>query len=91
MLKGYFEEIRKEEGPYFLLIKVSPKSAKNEVTGVLEDQKEKVFKVSIKAAPEKGKANSELMKFLSDLLEVPRQNIEIVSGGNKTFKLIKIL
>lgn len=75
----------------YLRIKVLPKSPKNEVVEILEDADgEKTIKIRIKAIPEKGKANAELIKFLSKELGVPRNNISIISGKTEQLKLVKI-
>lgn len=75
----------------YLRIKVLPKSPKNEVVEILEDADgEKTIKIRIKAVPEKGKANAELIKFLSKELSVPRDKISIISGKTEQLKLIKI-
>lgn len=69
-------------------IKVIPKSAKNEIVETMEDG---TLKIRIAAPPEKGKANAELIKFLSKHFEVPKTSISIVSGKSDPLKLIKIL
>ncbi len=75
----------------YLRIKVLPKSPKNEVVEILEDADgEKTIKIRIKAVPEKGKANAELIKFLSKELGVPRDKISIISGKTEQLKLIRI-
>jgi len=71
----------------YLRIKVIPKSAKNEVTEILEDD---TIKIRIKAAPEKGKANEELIKFLSKELNIDKSRIKILCGKAEQLKLIKI-
>lgn len=71
----------------YLRIKVLPKSPKNEVVEILDDE---TIKIRIKAVPERGKANAELIKFLSKELSVPRNNISIISGKTDQLKLIKI-
>lgn len=75
----------------YLRIKVLPKSPKNKVVEILEDADgEKTIKIRIKAVPEKGKANAELIKFLSKELNVPRDKISIISGKTEQLKLVKI-
>ena len=71
----------------YLRIKVIPKSPKNEITEVMDDQ---TIKIRIKAIPEKGKANAELIKFLSGELQVPKSAISIISGKTEQLKLIKV-
>lgn len=71
----------------YLRVKVTPRSAKTEVTEILEDD---TVKIRVKAIPEKGKANKELIKFLSTLLGVNKSEITILSGASEQLKLIKI-
>lgn len=75
----------------YIRIKVIPKSPKTELKGILEDSEgEKTYKIAVKAPPEKGKANVELIKFLSKELSVPKENISIISGATDRVKLIRI-
>ena len=75
----------------YLRIKVIPKSSKTEISEIMKDDSgEQTIKIRIKAAPEKGKANAELIKFLSKELNVPKPAISIISGKTDRIKLIKI-
>lgn len=75
----------------YLRIKVIPKSSKNEVVEIMKDDSgEETIKIRINATPEKGKANQELIKFLSKEMDVPKSNISIISGKSDQIKLIKI-
>ncbi|MFH1218546.1 MAG: DUF167 domain-containing protein [Candidatus Peregrinibacteria bacterium] len=71
----------------YLQVKVIPKSPKNEIIEILADN---TVKIRIKAPPEKGRANAELLKFLSKELNLPLQNLSIISGKTEQRKLIKI-
>lgn len=71
----------------YLRIKVRPKSSKNEVTEILDDE---TIKIRIKAVPENGKANEELIKFLAKELDIQKSQISIISGKSEPLKLIKI-
>jgi hypothetical protein len=73
----------------YLRIKVIPKSPKTEAVEIMEDE-EKTIKIRVKAVPEKGKANAELIRFLSKELSVPRANIVIISGKTDHIKLLRI-
>ena len=59
-----------------IVVQVQPNSRKNEIIK-FEDG---VLKLKISAPPVKGKANKELIVFLSDLLEVGKRNITIEKG-----------
>ena len=78
----------KKHNPDYLRIKVLPKSPKNEVVDILDDN---TVKIRIKAVPEKGKANKELIKFLSKELDLPKERVQIISGKTDSVKLIKIV
>ena len=69
-----------------LTVKVIPNSRKNSLEGFQGD----ILKVRIKAAPEKGKANEELIEFLADSLHVPKRDIQIISGHSSRIKKIEI-
>lgn len=68
-----------------LKILVKPNSPKNAI--ISYDKNKKAARVSIKAAPEKGKANKELVKFISKLL---KKKVEIVKGLKSREKILKI-
>lgn len=54
-----------------------------------DDSGEQTIKIRIKAVPEKGKANIELIKFLSSELNIPKDKINIISGKSTQLKLIR--
>ena len=67
-------------------VKVSPGAAINEVTGYSDG----VLQVKVKASPVKGKANRELVAFLSRRLDVSRDRIKIIRGNTSRRKLLAI-
>jgi len=75
----------------YLKIKVIPRSHINEVVDLMiGEDNEQIYKIRIKAPPEKGKANAELVKFLGKHLDIPKDRIEIIAGKSETTKLIRI-
>ena len=84
------EEINKlnEKQEAYLRIKVSPNSSETIFRTKLDDE---TIKIDIKAQPEKGKANKELIKYLSNIFEVNKKNVRILSGISDRLKLIKIV
>ncbi|MBR9691179.1 YggU family protein [Candidatus Woesearchaeota archaeon] len=68
-----------------LKILVKPNSPKNEI--IAWDNEKQALKVSIKAPPEKGKANTEVIKFFSKLL---KKKILIHSGKTSRTKVLRI-
>lgn len=71
-----------------LPVRVIPRASRNEIVEVLSDQ---TVKIRLTAPPVEGKANQELIKFLSDILDTPKSKIEIVAGTTGRDKLVSIL
>jgi len=69
-----------------LKIKVIPSSGKQEL---FLDQSNQI-KCRLKSAPEKGKANSELIKYLSKITKIPKTEIQLISGKTSRNKTLKI-
>lgn len=69
-----------------LNLKVSPKSSRNAITGWMGD----TLKLSVTAAPEKGKANQAVIDVLAAVLDLPRSNIDIVRGGTTAQKQVEV-
>jgi uncharacterized protein (TIGR00251 family) len=76
----------KRTGNRRLEVKVTPNTGRNEITGWRDD----VLQVKIAAAPEKGKANRELIDFLGRVLAVKKSDISIVKGETSRNKSIEI-
>jgi uncharacterized protein (TIGR00251 family) len=68
-------------------IRVQPRSSKNEISEILDDG---TIKIRLTAPAHEGKANHALIKFLSDLMQVPSNAIEIVAGQKNKDKLVTI-
>ncbi len=67
-------------------VRVYPNSATNEVVGFAD----RVLQMRIAAPPIKGKANKELIAFLSQILEVGKSKVSIIKGHNLRNKVITI-
>ena len=69
-----------------ITIQIQPNAKRNEVLGFEDD----VLRVKIAAPPVKGKANKELIDFLSGLLGVSKGSIIIEKGFTSRRKVIAI-
>ncbi|MCP4229043.1 MAG: YggU family protein [bacterium] len=69
-----------------LAVIVVPRSSRTEITGVMGEY----LKIRLAAPPVDGKANEELVKFLSKLFRIPKSNIIIKSGTSGKRKLLDI-
>ncbi len=71
----------------YLRIKVTTKQPKTEYLSILADG---TIKIRLKAVPEKGRANEELIRFLAEELGIRKDTIEVISGATDTVKLVRI-
>jgi uncharacterized protein (TIGR00251 family) len=67
-------------------VQVHPNARCNEVQG----EKDGIWQLRIAAPPVRGRANQELVRFLSDVLQISKSNLEIEKGLNGRRKLIDI-
>jgi uncharacterized protein len=70
-----------------LRVKVIPRSQRSEIVGELADG---TLKVRIAAAPERGRANEELIALLAAKFGVGRGDVEIVSGHSVGLNLDRV-
>ena len=71
-----------------LPVRVTPRASRNEVVEILSDN---TVKIRLTAPPAEGQANEELIKFLSEILGIPKSKMEIVAGESGRDKLVSIL
>jgi uncharacterized protein len=68
-------------------IRVHPSSSRRGLVGLAEGR----LNVCVHAPPEKGKANREALKVLSDALSVPPSRIKVIRGHSSRNKTILML
>lgn len=66
------------------------KAAPNAVKSSLEGEYNGMLKVKVAAAPKKGKANKELVEYLSGRLKVSKSRIEIIKGSTSREKIVSV-
>ncbi len=71
-----------------IAVRVSPRAPRNQIVGALSDG---TIKIEIAAAAPEGRANEELIAFLSGVLGVPPDRIEVVAGSAGRDKLVSVL
>jgi len=69
-----------------LYIKVSPRSSRNEVIKISQEE----YKVKITASPVGGEANKMLVNVLAEHFSVPKSMINIVGGKTARTKIVDI-
>ncbi|MDD5623363.1 MAG: DUF167 domain-containing protein [Candidatus Peribacteraceae bacterium] len=68
-------------------LRVHPGAARTRAKEVLADG---TVKLDIAAAPEDGKANEELIRFLAEEFGVPKSHVEILKGHTAKTKVVRI-
>ncbi|MDR2597082.1 MAG: DUF167 domain-containing protein [Treponema sp.] len=69
-----------------LEIKAVPGASKTEFAGVKDSR----LRIRITAAPEDGKANAELLSFLSKALGCPKRDLRLFSGEKSRVKVVAL-
>ncbi|MES0329332.1 MAG: DUF167 domain-containing protein [Dehalococcoidales bacterium] len=69
-----------------LAVRIQPCATSNEVAGMSQE----TLRLKIAAPPQKGRANRELVAFLSQRLGLKRNSVEILSGHTARNKVIRI-
>jgi uncharacterized protein len=67
-------------------VRVHPNSPRNQIVGLING----TLKVKIAAQPAKGKANKELIEFLSEVLGTRKTAISILKGETSHNKIVAI-
>ena len=67
-------------------VKVHPRARRSAVAGRLGD----AWKLDLTAPPVEGKANEECVRYLAELVGVPRARVRIVMGLTSRTKVVEI-
>ena len=77
---------RDNKGAVILNLHVQPGAKRTEVAGRHGD----ALKIRLAAPAVDGKANAELLRFLSDAFDVPLRNVTLVRGESSRQKIVRI-
>lgn len=67
-------------------VKVHPRAKKNAISGEIGD----ALKLALTAPPVDGAANAACIKFLAEVLDVPRSSVTIAAGETGRQKVIRV-
>jgi len=76
------------KGGSALTVRITPRASRNEIAGVSDDG---TIRVRLTSPAAEDQSNPALINFLSQILEVSPESIEIVAGRAGKDKLISIL
>jgi len=77
-----------QSGPDGLLlaVKVLPRASSNEIVGTSGSE----LRIKVTAPPVDSAANAALLRFLADVLDCPRNHVELVRGHTSRHKLVRL-
>jgi uncharacterized protein (TIGR00251 family) len=78
--------IRETAKGLLLPVRAVPRASKNEIQGIHGN----ALKIRLQAPPVEGRANEALIRFLSDVLDIPRSQLSIASGETGRNKAVLI-
>jgi uncharacterized protein (TIGR00251 family) len=73
-----------------LPVRLTPKSGRDEITGVETFGGEAVLKARVRALPEDGRANAALERLIAHWLKVPPSSVSVAQGGKSRTKRVLI-
>lgn len=79
--------LRETAGGVVLTLKVIPRSSVNAVAGVQAD----ALKLKITAPPVDSAANAEVVRFLAQVLDVPRSAVQLLRGATSRHKQVQVV
>jgi len=73
-----------------LAVRVTPRASRSSFQGVLEKDGQTMLRIALHAPPLEGRANDELLNFLSRQLDLPATSLEIIRGLQSREKLVRM-
>lgn len=74
-----------------LTLRVVPKAAREAIVGIMPTPDGEALKVSVTAAPDKGKANAAVAALLAKTFKVAKSSVAVVSGETDRRKIVRIM
>ena len=78
--------VRDEQSGATFSVRVHPRARKSAVTGTLGD----ALKLSLTAPPAQGRANDACIRFLAEVLRLPRSSVTIAAGHTSRNKVVRV-
>ena len=88
-MEPFADAVNSDEGGVILALDVSPANGRaNFITGY--DPWRRSIRCAVRSAPEKGKANREVIEGLAGALGVPTASVRILAGATQSRKRVRI-
>jgi uncharacterized protein (TIGR00251 family) len=83
-------KVRHTKDGVMLPVRLTPKSARDEIAGIEDFGGETVLKARVRALPEQGRVNEALQRLLATWLKVPPSLVKVAQGGKSRLKQVLI-
>lgn len=84
--------LRADGDDLILSVRLTPKSGKEAIGGVWQDEKGMGWlQASVRAVPEKGQANAALIRLIAKRLKLPAKGILLESGDTSRLKRLRLV
>lgn len=74
-----------------IAVRVTPRASRSSFQGVLLKEDQPMLRIALHSPPIDGRANEELIAFLSRQLDLPRSKLEIIRGMQSREKLVRAI
>lgn len=74
-----------------LAVRVTPRASRSSFQGVLVKENQPMLRIALHAPPIDGRANEELITFLSRQFDLPPSSLEIIRGLQSREKLVRTI
>jgi uncharacterized protein YggU (UPF0235/DUF167 family) len=71
--------------------RLTPKSSKEAIDGLIETVDGPAFQARVRALPEDGAANTALEELVARWLGIPKRSVSLATGGKSRLKALKIV
>jgi hypothetical protein len=83
-------ELRRTSAGIVLKVRLTPKSARDEIVGPETFGGETVLKARVRALPEDGRANAALERLVAGWLKLPPSSVSVTQGGKSRLKQVSV-
>jgi uncharacterized protein len=83
-------KLRRTEEGVMLPVRLTPRSARDEIAGIEDFGGEIVLKARVRALPEQDRANAALERLVATWLKVPPSLVKVAQGGKSRAKQLLI-
>jgi hypothetical protein len=82
--------IREHPAGCTLAVRAQPGAKKTAITGIYGEGDQTALKIALHAPPIEGRANEALKAFLAEILDLPKSNVQLLSGESSRSKRLLI-